>query len=251
MTDEARDCGCQPARSFVCPPHQIAALEAELEGERHERHRLGAKWEAARAEVEGEKVSRESARADADEYRMRWEDARAELHEAKLQYRLWVARADELRAENATLRGSLGSILVFAVEWEETGAIEQWPQIEWQRALARIAEFARARLDSRSDGDRRPGEGGRLLNRDPSPARDAPVRSADAERADVVAYGRAPLAGDDVEVFVGCIARGEHEGAAARRADSRATGTEVPAKGGEGGALNPVPSSPARDEDAK
>lgn len=27
----AQDCGCQPARRFVCPPHQIAALEAEVE----------------------------------------------------------------------------------------------------------------------------------------------------------------------------------------------------------------------------
>lgn len=107
----------------------------------------------------------------------------------------------------ATLRQALSSILVFAIDWEEVGAIAGWPQIEWQRALARIAELARAALAA--------------------PAAPAP-RTVEEERADVVAYLQRKARDGDAEeahewsdaclTLVSLIGGGAHVGAAARRA---------------------------------
>lgn len=86
MRGDVQDCGCQASRRYVCPPHQIAALESRLDASRAECAQL--REALAVAEKERDEARRSAGDHEAAFHRLN-EDAATtvrglEAREAKL-----------------------------------------------------------------------------------------------------------------------------------------------------------------------
>jgi hypothetical protein len=118
------DCGCQPARRFVCPPHQIAALEArlaEMEAERDNSDKLRV---LDRAEGGMFRKERDAARAKSAEVERELDDARAEAHRARVFKHLSAEALGRCEEDVRTLREALGLLLAFLDDAGITGGVQ-------------------------------------------------------------------------------------------------------------------------------